>query len=147
MTQTATQAATPAAKLLYTAHIHTTGGREKGAARSSDGRLDVKLSVPGGPGSGTNPEQLLAAGWSACFESAIMIAAHKAKIALPSAFAIDAEVDLNQGSDGYFLGARLNVSLPGIDRAAAETLVEAAHRLCPYSKALRGRIDLTTTVL
>jgi Ohr subfamily peroxiredoxin len=147
MTQTANLAPAPAARLLYTAHIHTTGGREKGAARSSDGRLDVKLSVPGGPGSGTNPEQLLAAGWSACFESAIMIAAHKAKLTLPAEFAIDAEVDLNQGSDGYFLGARLNVSLPGIDHAIAETLVETAHGLCPYSKALRGRIALTTTVM
>jgi Ohr subfamily peroxiredoxin len=134
------------AKVLYTAHLHTTGGREKGAARSSDGRLDVKLSVPGGPGTGTNPEQLLAAGWSACFESAIMIAAHQAKIALPPEFAIDAEVDLNQGSEGYFLSARLAVSIPGLEHAAAEKLVETAHGLCPYSKALRGRIDVTTTV-
>ncbi len=142
----ANQTASPPSKVLYTARLHTTGGREKGQARSSDGRLDVKLSLPGGPGTGTNPEQLLAAGWSACFESAIGLAAHKAKIALPAEFSIDAEVDLNLGSDGYFLGARLTVSLPGIDHEVAETLVESAHGLCPYSKALRGRIDVTTTV-
>jgi Ohr subfamily peroxiredoxin len=142
-----TQVASPAAKLLYTAQVHTIGGREKGQARSSDGRLDVELSVPGGPGSGTNPEQLFAAGWSACFEGAMMVVARKARIALPADFAIDAEVDLNlAGSDDYFLRARLNVSLPGFDRAAAQSLVDRAHALCPYSKATRGNIDVTLNV-
>lgn len=141
-------AASPSEKLLYTARVHTVGGREKGEARSSDGRLDVKLSVPGGPGAGTNPEQLFAAGWSACFEGAVTVAARMAKIPLPADFAIDAEVDLNlAGSDNYFLRARLNVSLPGLDRATAQALVDKAHQLCPYSKATRGNIDVTVTLV
>ena len=138
---------TEGAKLLYTARIHTTGGRERGSARSSDGRLDVKLSVPGGPGLGTNPEQLLAAGWSACFESAMALEARRTKVALPPDLAIDAEVDLNLGSDGYFLRARLNISLPGLDRATAHKLVDAAHQTCPYSKATRGNVDVALTLV
>src|SRR5499426_1101633 len=128
------------AKLLYTAKTHTTGGRTKGAARSSDGRLEVKLSVPGGPGDGTNPEQLFAAGWSACFEGAMAAAAREMKIALPDSIAIDAEVDLNLGDDGYFLRARLNVSVPGMERDIAQAVVDAAERTCPYSKAIRGNV-------
>jgi Ohr subfamily peroxiredoxin len=138
---------TPGEKLLYTARIHTTGGREKGASRSSDGRLDVKLSVPGGPGTGTNPEQLMAAGWSACFESAMALEARKAKVALPPDLAIDAEIDLNLGSDGYFLRARMNISLPEVDRATAQKLVDAAHLTCPYSKAMRGNIDVALNLV
>jgi Ohr subfamily peroxiredoxin len=99
--------------------------------------------VPGTPRIGTNPEQLFAAGWSACFESAIGVVAHQRKIALPSEVVIDAEVDLHSGESGYFLSARLNVSLPGVDRAIAESLVEEAHGVCPYSKATRGNIDVT----
>jgi len=91
---------------------------------------------------GTNPEQLLAAGWSACFESAMALVARKMKVALPVDLAIDAEVDLNLGDDGYFLRARLNVALPGVDRKVAEALVEGAHEACPYSKATRGNIDV-----
>jgi len=134
-------------KLLYTAKVHVTGGRERGSAKSSDGHLDVKLSVPGGPGAGTNPEQLLAAGWSACYESAISLLAHQAKVALPAGFAIDTEIDLNTGSNGYFLRARLNVSLPGLDPAVARKLVDDAHGVCPYSKAMHGNIDITTTLV
>ena len=145
MSQTLAQPA-PGEKLLYTARLHTTGGREKGFSRSSDGRLDVKLSVPGGPGTGTNPEQLLAAGWSACFESAIGLIARQRKIALPTELAIDAEVDLNIGEGGYFLRARLNVSLPGLERPVAEALVAAADETCPYSKAMRGNIDVAITL-
>jgi Ohr subfamily peroxiredoxin len=141
------QTTIPGGKLLYTARIHTTGGREKGSSRSSDGRLDVRLSVPGGPGSGTNPEQLLAAGWSACFESAIALEARKAKVALPPDLAIDAEVDLNMGADGYFLRARLNVSLPGLDPATARRLIDAAHQTCPYSKAMRGNVDVAINLV
>ena len=134
---------TQAAKRLYTAHTHTTGGRERGVARSSDGRLDIKLSVPGGPGTGTNPEQLLAAGWSACFEGAIAHVSRAVKVGLPEGFAIDAEVDLNLGDkEGYFLSARLNVNLPGLDRAVAQKLVDAAASTCPYSKALKGNVDV-----
>jgi Ohr subfamily peroxiredoxin len=97
-------------KVLYTAKTHTTGGRENGASRSSDGRLDIKLSTPGAAGIGTNPEQLFAAGWSACFEGAMGLAARKMKISLPADLAIDAEVDLCKTGDAYFLQARLNIT-------------------------------------
>ena len=127
-------------KTLYTAHVYVTGGRE-GAARSSDGRLDLKLAVPGSPGAGTNPEQLFAAGWSACFEGAMAIAAKGKGVTLPSDLAIDAEVDLRHGEDGYALAARLNVSGPGVEPEIARQLIEAAHRTCPYSKAIKGNID------
>ena len=133
---------TKPAKVIYTAKAHTTGGREGGTSRTSDGRLDVKISLPGSPSQGTNPEQLFAAGWSTCFLSAIKIAAIQRKVLLPPELAIDAEVDLQQGIDGYTLSARLNVNLPGVDRDVAEGLVEAAHGLCPYSKATRGNIDV-----
>ena len=132
--------------VLYTGKTHTTGGRD-GTARSADGRLDVKLSTPGTAGIGTNPEQLFAAGWSACFESAIMGVAHKMKIAVPDGLAIDAEVDLHQAEGGYFLSARLNVSLPGMERGVAQTLVDEAHKICPYSKATRGNIDVAVNVV
>jgi osmotically inducible protein OsmC len=125
---------------LYTAKVHVTGGRD-GAARSDDGRLDIKLSTPGGPGVGTNPEQLLAAGWSACFQGAMAIAARQQGVTL-SSIAIDAEIDLSTDGAGYFLAARLNVSTPGLDPDTAQRLVEAAHRTCPYSKALEGNIDV-----
>ena len=128
-------------KVLYTAKVHTTGGRE-GASRSSDGRLDIKLSSPGSAASGTNPEQLFAAGWSACFEGAMGLAARKMKIALPADTAIDAEVDLCLTNGAYFLQARLNVSVPGVERDVAQALVDAAHQTCPYSKATRGNIDV-----
>ena len=130
------------AKLLYTAKARTTGGREGGQSRTSDGRLDVKLSVPGTPGTGTNPEQLLAVGWSACFASAIKIVAAQKKVRLPSDFSVDPEVELWSGDGGYFLKARLNVSLPGVDREIAESILEGAHQTCPYSKATRGNIDV-----
>lgn len=130
-------------KLVYTAKTHTTGGRE-GGSRSSDGRLDIKLSIPGAPGAGTNPEQLFAAGWSACFEGAMAVVARKKKIRLPADTAIDAEVDLNQylADDTYFLRARLNVSLPGVDRELAQAIVNEAHQICPYSRATRGNIEV-----
>ncbi len=127
-------------KVLYTAKAHTTGGREGGASRTSDGRLDVKFSVPGAPGNGTNPEQLLAVGWSACFLSAMGIAAGKMKIALPPGTAIDPEVDLRTGADGYSLHARFNISLPGLEHDVARSVVEAAELLCPYSKGLKGNV-------
>ena len=136
---------TTQAKRLYTAKVHTTGGRE-GGSRSSDGRLDIRLSTPGGAGTGTNPEQLFAAGWSACFEGAMAIAARKMNVVLPADLAIDAEVDLN--SDGaFFLSARLNVSLPGMDRNDARAVVDAAHQTCPYSKATRGNIEVEINLI
>jgi len=143
-----TQAATAhGEKLLYTAKTRTTGGRENGRSRSSDGRLDIRLSVPGAPGAGTNPEQLLAAGWSACFESAIGIAALKRRITLPAGVAIDAEVDLNTGDGGYFLRARLSVSIPSVDREIGQALLDEAEKLCPYSKATRGNIDVAINLV
>jgi osmotically inducible protein OsmC len=134
-------------KMIYTAKIHTTGGRENGVSRSSDGRLDVKISPPGSSRIGTNPEQLFAAGWSACFESAIGLAARKRKVTV-SEVAIDAEVHLYlAGSDNYSLSARLNVGLPGVGRNVAEQLVKDAEQLCPYSKATRGNIDVAINVV
>lgn len=137
---------TAQAKRLYTAKVRTTGGRD-GAARSSDGRLDIRLSAPGAPGGGTNPEQLFAAGWSACFEGAMAIAARKMNIALPADVAIDAEVDLNAADGAYFLSARLNVRVPGLDRNIARALVEAAHQTCPYSKATRDNIQVEINLI
>ncbi|MHA6645389.1 organic hydroperoxide resistance protein [Mesorhizobium sp. A623] len=133
-------------KLVYTAKVRTTGGRE-GASRSSDGRLDIRLSTPGGPGSGTNPEQLFAAGWSACFEGAMAIAARKMNVKLPAELAINAELDLNVADDAYFLRARLNVSLPNLDREVARAVVDAAHQTCPYSKATRGNIEVAINLV
>ncbi len=133
-------------KLLYTARTHTTGGRD-GQSKSSDGRLDVKLSTPGTAGNGTNPEQLFAAGWSACFEGAMARAAQELKIAPVADVAIDAEVDLNLGDGGFFLKARLNVHVPGVEREVAQRLVETAHQICPYSKATRGNIEVAINLV
>jgi osmotically inducible protein OsmC len=128
-------------KVLYTAKTHTTGGRD-GTSRTSDGRLDVKLSSPDTSGTGTNPEQLFAPGWSACFLGAMGVAAAQKKVALPADRAVDAEVDLGTNDGGYVLRARLNVSLPGLDPVVAREIVDAAHLICPYSKATRGNIDV-----
>ncbi len=135
------------AKLLYTAKAHTTGGREGGASRTSDGRLDVKLSLPGAPGNGTNPEQLFAVGWSACFTSAIKHVAAKMKVKLPPDIAVDPEVELWNDDEGYFLKARLNVSLPGMERDLAQSILEGAHQTCPYSKATRGNIEVAINLM
>ncbi|MBA4053883.1 MAG: peroxiredoxin [Marivirga sp.] len=132
-------------KIIYTGKTHTTGGRD-GASQSSDGRLDIKLSSPGTKGLGTNPEQLFAAGWSACFIGALGIAAGKMKITFPSDSAVDAEVDLGATDGAYFLQARLNVSLPGLEHHVAQALVEEAHRTCPYSKLTKGNINVTITL-
>jgi osmotically inducible protein OsmC len=137
----------PFDKLLYTAKAHTTGGRDNGTSRTDDGRLDIKLSSPGTPGTGTNPEQLFAAGWSACFLSAIKLVAGKRKITLPEDVAIDAEIDLGMTHGNFGLAARLNVSLPGMERQAAQALVDAAHQVCPYSRATQGNVDVTLKVV
>jgi len=128
-------------KVLYTGKTHTTGGRD-GAARSDDGRLDVQLSAPGSSAPGTNPEQLFAAGWSACFIGAMGLAAGQLKVKLPAQTAVDAEVDLVNNESGYFLQARLNVSLPGLDRDTAQAIVDGAHQTCPYSKLSRGNMNV-----
>jgi lipoyl-dependent peroxiredoxin len=143
-------AETPAAqspKVLYTAKAHTIGGREGGKSRTSDGKLDLQLSVPGTPGKGTNPEQLLAVGWSSCFLSAIKNVAYQTKVKVPDDAAVDAEVDLCRGGDGYFLRARLNVDLPGLDRQVAQSLLEGAEQTCPYSKSTRGNVDVAITLI
>ncbi len=128
------------------AKAHTTGGRT-GTSRSSDGRLEVRLSRPGSPGDGTNPEQLFAAGWSACFESAMEFVARTMKITLPADHAVDAEIDLGPEGGAFSLAGRLTVSLPGMDRATAQRLVEATHQVCPYSRATHGNIAVETTLV
>jgi osmotically inducible protein OsmC len=130
-------------KVLYTARAHTTGGRE-GQSRTDDGRLDIKLTSPGTAGTGTNPEQLFAAGYSACFIGAMKAVAGKTKVTLPADLAVDAEVDLGPIREGaaYGIAVRMNVSLPGMDPAAAQQLIDAAHKVCPYSNATRGNVDV-----
>ncbi|HEX7907090.1 MAG TPA: organic hydroperoxide resistance protein [Paraburkholderia sp.] len=134
-------------QVLYTGKTHVSSGGRNGTARSSDGRLDIALSSPGGAGNGTNPEQLFAAGWSACFIGAMGLAAGAMKVKIPADLAVDAEVDLGTGNGGYFLQARLNVSVPGLDREVAQALVDAAHQTCPYSKATRGNIGVTINLV
>lgn len=137
-------------KVLYRAQATATGGRD-GRAVSSDNQLDVQLSTPrelgGAGGVGTNPEQLFAAGYSACFIGAMKAVAGMQKISLPADLSIDASVDLGKVGQGYGIAARLAVSLPGMDRAAAQALVDAAHQVCPYSNATRGNIDVTITLV
>lgn len=132
-------------KVLYTARVHTTGGRD-GASRADDGRLDVRLSPPGTAGTGTNPEQLFAAGYSACFIGALKAVAARQKIPLPADVAVDAEVDLGPMGEAYGIAVRMTIHLPGMDRSQAQALVDAAHRVCPYSNATRGNIDVTLTL-
>jgi osmotically inducible protein OsmC len=135
-------------KVRYTAKTHTSGGRRGGVSRSDDGRLDVKFSAPGVPGTGTNPEQLFAAGWSACFISAMGVVANKMKVKLPADAAVDAEIDLCNSGDGYFLRARLNVNLPGLEREIAQAIVNATHgETCAYSNATRSNVEVTVSVV
>ncbi len=138
---------TALAKVLYTAKVHTAGDRNGGVSQSDDHRLDIKHSVPGTPGTGTNPEQLLAAGWSACFQGAMGIAARQMKIVVPSGTSVDAEIDLILTDGAYSLGARLNVSVPGLPRDVVQSLIDAAHQTCPYSKALKGSIPISLNVV
>ncbi|MFN4350242.1 MAG: organic hydroperoxide resistance protein [Hylemonella sp.] len=129
-------------KVVYTAKAHTTGGRE-GRATTDDGLLDVKLSPPkamGGAGGATNPEQLFAAGYSACYLSALKHVAGMKKVSIPADAAVDAEVDIGPVAQGFGLAVRLAISLPGLERAVAQDLVETAHQVCPYSNATRGNI-------
>jgi Ohr subfamily peroxiredoxin len=134
----------PLEKILYTAHTHTTGGRD-GAGKSSDGALDVTLSPPGPGKPGTNPEQLFGVGYSACFMGAMQIVGAAQKIRLPAATAVDASVSLGrtENDTAYGLAVTLSVSLPGLDREQAQLLVDGAHQACPYSHATRGNIVVT----
>lgn len=132
----------PTEKILHTGRTLTTGGRD-GAARTLDGRLTVALTPPGAPGSGANPEQLLAIAWSACLLGALRHAADARKLAFPADAAINAEIDLGHGVSGFFLRARFAVSLPGLEREIVQGLIQAAHRNCPYSRATAGNITAT----
>ena len=136
-------------KILYTARAHTSGGRN-GEGKTDDGKLAVTLGVPkemGGNGNGTNPEQLFAVGYAACFIGAMQAVAAKTKQKLPADLSIDSEVGLLAHDDGrYTISATLNVRLPGMDETAANALVQTAHQVCPYSNATRGNVDVVLTV-
>jgi lipoyl-dependent peroxiredoxin len=146
-TSKATSSEVKSSKVQYTAKTHTTGGREGGGSRSDDGLLDVRLERPGSEDGGTNPEQLFAAGWSGCFLSSMRHVASGMKITVPDDVALDAEVDLCKGDDGYFLQARLNVSLPGLDQKTAQALIDETHKFCPYSKATRGNVNVAVNLV
>jgi lipoyl-dependent peroxiredoxin len=133
-------------KVLYTAKTSATGGRE-GSGRSDDGRIEVKLSSPGGPGNGTNPEQLFGIGYSACFMGAMKAVAPKVGVSVPAETAINTEVDLGPTAQGYGVAVRMNISLPGLERAKAEQLVAEAHKVCPYSNATRNNIDVKLNIV
>ncbi|MGM4869998.1 Ohr family peroxiredoxin [Bradyrhizobium sp. 956_D2_N1_5] len=132
---------TTAAKLLFTGTTHVTSGPD-GAAHAKDGSLDIKLAQP-------HPaaENLFAAAWSACYLGAIGLAAAQRKVKLPSEPSVDTTIDLSNANGAYFLRARLDVSVPGVDRSVAQELIEAAHGICPYSKAVHGNIEVTTTLV
>ena len=147
-TNMVTDSAQEGATVRYTAKTHTSGGRRGGVSSSDDGRLDVKFSAPGVPGTGTNPEQLFAAGWSACFISAMAVVARRMKVTLPTDVAVDAEIDLCNSGDVYFLRARLNVSVPGLEHEVAQAIVDATHgETCAYSNATRGNVEVTVNVV
>ncbi|UGX89933.1 Ohr family peroxiredoxin [Bradyrhizobium barranii subsp. barranii] len=132
---------TTAAKLLFTGKTHVTSGPD-GAAHANDGSLDIKLAQP-------HPaaENLFAAAWSACYLGALGLAAAQRKVKLPSEPSVDTTIDLSNANGAYFLRARLDVSVPGVDRSVAQELIEAAHGICPYSKAVHGNIEVTTTLV
>lgn len=133
-------------KVIYTGKTLASGNGRDGNVRSSDGRLNLALSHFNSKGEGTNPEQLLAAGWSACYFSALRILAKEAKVEVPADATVDTEVDLGMSGAGYALQARLTVALPGVPRDVAQALADKAHTICPYSKALHGSIGITTQV-
>ena len=136
-------------KVIYQAHAKSTGGRD-GTTRTSDGILDIQLAVPkemGGPGNGINPEQLFASGYSACFLGAMKFVAGTQKIALPADISIDATVGIGQIPAGFGIEVQMTISIPGMDKAAAQALVDKAHQVCPYSNATRGNIEVTLTVV
>jgi Ohr subfamily peroxiredoxin len=134
-------------KVLYTAEAHTTGGRD-GAGKSSDGAIDVKLSSPGSGKPGTNPEQLFAVGYAACFLGAMKAVSGKISVKVPEDTAIDSKVSLGptNGGAAYGISVALAITLPGLDDAQKKLLVDTAHQVCPYSNATRGNIDVDITV-
>jgi lipoyl-dependent peroxiredoxin len=137
------------AKVLYTANAKVTGGRD-GHAMSSDGLLDVRLGVPkemGGPGGGTNPQQLFAAGYAACFLRAMRVVAAQRNVSLPVGLSIDSSVGIGQIQNRFGIDAKLRIYIPGMNATEAESLIEAAHRVCPYSNATRNNIDVRLNVI
>ena len=132
-------------KVLYTARTHSTGGRD-GQAQSDDGKLQVTLSSFAGTGTGTNPEQMFAAGYSACFMGALRAVAAKSQITLPADMAVDAEVDLGPVGPNFGIAVRLKVALPGLAAEQAQSLLTAADAVCPYSNATRGNIPVAITL-
>lgn len=136
-------------KVMYTAHTHTTGGRD-GKAVSNDGLLNVDLAAPkamGGAGTATNPEQLFAAGYSACFLGALKHVASMQKQNIPDDASIDASVDIGPIPQGFGIAVKLAITLPGIDRETAQNLVDTAHQVCPYSNATRGNIEVEISIV
>ena len=135
---------TPLDKVLYTAEAHTTGGRDGGAGKSSDGALDVKLNPPGSGKAGTNPEQMFSVGYAACFIGAMKAVGPKISVKVPDDVAIDSKVSLGptNGGAAYGISVKLKITLPGLDDAQKNLLVETAHKVCPYSNATRGNIDV-----
>jgi len=137
-------------KVLYVAHATATGGRD-GRAVSSDNVLDVKLTTPkelgGAGGAGTNPEQLFAAGYSACFLGALKLVASREKVKLPDETSIEGSVGIGPIAQGFGIEVELKISVPGVERSVAQELVKKAHVVCPYSNATRGNVDVTLTVV
>lgn len=137
-------------KILYTAHATATGGRD-GRASSDEKQLDVKLSTPkslgGAGGDGTNPEQLFAAGYSACFIGALKAVGAKEKVKIPDAVSITGNVGIGPVPGGFGLAVELQISLPGLDREQAQSLIDKAHHVCPYSNATRGNVEVTLTLV
>ncbi|RUO38146.1 organic hydroperoxide resistance protein [Aliidiomarina shirensis] len=137
-------------EVVYTANVSTKGGRT-GESASDDGRLKVSLSTPkamgGDDGQGTNPEQLFAAGYSACFMGAMKAVSGKLDVKVPNDAKIDAAVSFGPIEQGFGIAVKMDISLPGLDRADAEKLVEAAHKVCPYSNATRGNVDVSLNVV
>ncbi|NUS59761.1 MAG: organic hydroperoxide resistance protein [Lysobacter sp.] len=138
----------PIEKELFTMHTHVVGGRHDGTGRSEDGHLDVKLAMPGSGKPGTNPEALFGVGWSACFLGALSAVMGQRKMRMPPETAIDAAVTLGNIADGnYQIAVKMRIDIPGLDMALKQELVEAAHQVCPYSRATRGNIDIQFEVV
>jgi Ohr subfamily peroxiredoxin len=133
--------------LIYTATTETTGGRENGVARSTDGVLDIRLSDPASARIGTNPEQLIAAAWSASFASSIAQVARETGVNLPASVKIHAEVDLSSDNDELVIGVRFAIHLPGLERDVASTLIEEARRICPFSRATHGNTEVAFAIV
>ncbi len=129
---------------VYTAEVTSTGGRTDGRARSTDGTLDLPISIPGSGGGGTNPEELFAAGYAACFGSAVQLTARRMKVD-PADVAVQAKVHLGKDERGFGIGVELDVTIPRADQATAEELVRRAHEVCPYSRATQGNVDVALT--